>query len=205
MDILKFLALLLYIVQIFVNIFYGQNIGKISNTSNISNTFKLNISPSRWVFSIWLIIYSFQLYMLLNTETAQLMKIFVLHTVIVLFNVSWIFEFTNMKFRLTTFFIIGLIATLIFILFCEKVYLTSVIKCFYHLYFGWVTIASLLGVYTWLLADFNKYYNLVLPFILYSFTILDLTSYNLFIAIPYIIVYVDLALKKIINYIHILG
>lgn len=199
MDPLRLIALLLYIVQIFVNIFYGQNIG------TISNTLKLDISPSGWVFSIWLVIYSFQLYMLLNIGTAELMQIFVPHALSVLFNISWIFSFTNMKFGLATIFIIGLLSTLVFVLFCKKAYLTSLVSSFYHLYFGWVSIASFLGFFTWLLADFNKYFNLILPFIIYSLTVLDLTCYNLFTAIPFIIVYFDLALKKITNCLCLIG
>lgn len=191
MDLLKFLALLLYIVQIFVNIFYGQNIGKISNSLN------LDISPSNWVFSIWLIIYSSQLYMLLNIKSTELIAIFIPHALTVLFNISWIFSFINEKFGLATIFIIGLLASILFILVCKKAYLTSLTSSFYHLYFGWVSIASFLGLFTWLLADFSKYYNLIWPFVLYSITILGLVNYNLFTAIPFIIVYSDLLFKKI--------
>jgi len=190
MDNIKLLTILLYIVQIFINIFLGKEIGP------VANKYILDISPQNWVFSIWLVIYSFELIMLLNLPTKDITKIFLPFALTVLFNVSWIYSFTKLKLGLSVLFIIALLGTIIYIIINKKKYLNNIAKNFFNLYLGWVSIASFLGIFTWLLADYKIYIKLFVPFLIYTISIIKLFAFNLFTIIPYVVVYLSLLIKK---------
>jgi hypothetical protein len=186
----KILAIMLYLVQIFINFKYGPSIAKVSNTLN------LDITPSNWVFSIWLIIYSFQLYMLLGLTNSEATKIFIPHAFSVLFNVSWILAFTNLKLGLATIFILGLLASIIYVLINNKTNKNKTVKNFYSLYFGWISIASFISATGWIVDTLGIKFNQILAFILYTIFIFSVSSLNLFNIIPYALVYFDLIFIK---------
>lgn len=188
--ILKILAIMLYLVQIFVNIKLGQNIGKISNSLD------LPITPSNWVFSIWLIIYSFQLYMLFGITNEEASKLFIPHAFTVLFNVAWIFAFVNLKLGLAAIFILGLLATIVYVLINKKTENIKLAKKFYSLYFGWISIASFISIVAFFVKTLGFKFNQILTFIFYSFLVLKNKTFNLFEAFPYVLVYFDLIFVK---------
>ena len=187
----KILAIILYLVQIYINFKYGSSIGKISNSLN------LEVTPSNWVFSIWLIIYSFQIYMLLDITSNEASKIFIPHAFSVLFNISWIMAFTNLNFGLATIFILGLLASIIYILIDNKT--NKTIQNFYSLYFGWISIATFLSATTWIVYTLGITFNQILVFIIYLSFILSINKLNLFTIIPYILVCFDLVFVKSLN------
>jgi hypothetical protein len=182
----KILSILLYLVQIFVNINYGLEIAKVSNSLN------LTITPSSWVFSIWLVIYSFQLYMLLGISNKDIYKIFIPHALTVLFNIAWIFAFVNMKLGLATIFILALLASITYVLVNKKTESINIVKQFYSLYFGWISVASFLTLTGWIVVGLGINFNQIGSFILYTFYLIKTCSLNLWAAIPYILVYFDL-------------
>ena len=190
MDHLKLLAILLYISQIYVNIFLGKDIGSIANKN------ELDISPPNWVFLIWLIIYSFELIMLLKLPKKSITNIFLPFALTVIFNISWIYSFTKSKLGLSVIFIIGLLATIIYVIIYKKKYLNNIAKNFFNLYLGWVSIASFLGVFTWLQADYKIYLKLFVPFLTYAIFVIKLFKFNLFVIIPYVIVFFSFLIKK---------
>lgn len=181
---------MLYLVQIFVNINYGKNIGI------ISNSLKLDITPSNWVFSIWLIIYSFQLYMLFNISNTDACKIFLPHAFSVLFNIAWIFAFVNMKIGLATIFILGLLASIMYILINRRTKVINIVKEFYSLYFGWISIATFISLVSYVVLVLGINFNQILAFILYTFYLIKVCSFNLYAIIPYVLVYFDLFFVK---------
>lgn len=188
--IIKILAIMLYLVQIFVNINYGKNIEVISNST------KLDITPSNWVFSIWLIIYSFQLYMLFNISSRDACKIFLPHAFSVLFNIAWIFAFVNMKIGLAIIFILGLLASIMYVLINRRTKVINIVKEFYSLYFGWISIATFISLVSYVVIILGINFNQLLVFILYTFYLIKVCSFNLYAIIPYAMVYTDLLFVK---------
>ncbi len=187
---IKILAVLLYLVQIYVNIIYGLDIAKISNSLNLA------ITPSSWVFSIWLVIYSFQLYMLLGITDSEASKLFVPHAFSVLFNISWIFAFVNMKLGLAIIFILGLLATIAYILIDPKTKYINIAKQFYSLYFGWISIASFISLVGFVVVGMGIDFNQILSFFFYTLYVVKTCALNLYAAIPYVLVYFDLIFFK---------
>jgi hypothetical protein len=192
MDLIKIFVIMLYLVQLYVNIFFGSQIGKIANLHNI------NITPSSWVFFIWIIIYSFQFYIIFNINKENLSKIFLLYALTFLLNILWIFAFTNLKFGLSVILILSLLACIIFVSTHIKIIdnIDSLLHIYYSTYIGWLSIASFLAIFTWLKEDFNIFFDLTIPFIIYTFIILQSSSFNLYIAIPYLLVYFDMLFVK---------
>ncbi len=186
----KILAIMLYLVQIFVNINYGRQI------ATVSNSLKLDITPSNWVFSIWLVIYSFQLYMLFNITSMEACKLFLPHAFSVLFNISWIFAFVNFKLGLAVIFILGLLASIVYVLTNKRTKYINIAKEFYSLYFGWVSIASFLGIVGYIVVVLGINFNQIFAFVLYTIYLIKVCAFNLFAIIPYAVVYFDLIFFK---------
>jgi hypothetical protein len=186
----KILAIMLYLVQLFINFKYGTSIAQVSNSLNLA------ITPSSWVFAIWIVIYSFQLYMLVGITDCEATKLFIPHAFSVLFNISWILAFTNMKLGLATVFILGLLASIVYVLINQNLNKIKIIKNFYSLYFGWISIASFISATGWIVNTLGIKFNQILAFIFYTIFIFSLSSFNLFEIIPYAIVYFDLIFVK---------
>ena len=192
MDLVKIFVIILYLVQLYVNIYYGNKIGKIANLYNI------NITPSSWVFFIWIIIYSFQFYIIFNINEENLSKIFLLYALTFLLNIFWIFAFTNSKLGLSVILILSLLACIIFVSTHIKIVdnIDSLLNIYYSTYISWLSIASFLAIFTWLKGDLDIYFDLTIPFIIYTFIILQANSFNLYITIPYLLVYFDMLFVK---------
>ena len=105
--------------------------------------------------------------------------------------------FTNLNFGLATIFILGLLASIIYILIDNKT--NKTIQNFYSLYFGWISIATFLSATTWIVYTLGITFNQILVFIIYLSFILSINKFNLFTIIPYILVCFDLVFVKSLN------
>lgn len=100
---------LLYIVTVFLN-YWSSNedtpasLGFEDTVSNVSNRYELVVTPDGWTFSIWGVIYAWQLLWLiyawsfvLRPNSAKIIPLltYVLFSVSCLINIGWVYAFTN--------------------------------------------------------------------------------------------------------------
>ncbi|XP_065897869.1 uncharacterized protein [Dysidea avara] len=102
---------ILYVVQLFLNYWSSsasesqrEDLGFNSSIGDISDVYKLDITPSGWTFSIWGVIYVWQALWLIYgwsfvfrpnaTKTVPLLT-YVLFSISCLLNIGWLYSFSN--------------------------------------------------------------------------------------------------------------
>lgn len=100
---------LLYIVTVFLNYWSSSedtpaSLGFEDTVSNVSDRYELVVTPDGWTFSIWGVIYAWQLLWLiyawsfvLRPNSAKIIPLltYVLFSVSCLINIGWVYAFTN--------------------------------------------------------------------------------------------------------------
>lgn len=147
---------IVYIVSIFVNYLMlgSPDNNTISSISLMSDKYFTNITPAKYTFSIWGLIYSLGMVVLIylwslviNNNFEEFNKISVLlllTTVIAILNPLWIMAWVNEKILLSWLVMISLLILLVFSSIVARPLLDSqslVFKIFVDVYLGWITIA----------------------------------------------------------------
>lgn len=98
----------LYVVTVFLNYWSSsdnsEDLGFKDTVGNISDRYRLQVTPAGWTFSIWAVIYVWQLLWLIygwsfvfRPKSAKIIPLltYVLFTISCAFNIGWIYAFTN--------------------------------------------------------------------------------------------------------------
>lgn len=172
---IKLLALISYIVTMIINFLVGSTtvIGG-QNTAQVSDKYANLFAPAGITFTIWGVIYLALAIFLLrifgvykskkkqlnDVKLAEVTKLFIATSVL---NVAWLFSWQYEIFLLSVVLMFGLLAVLIRIhamLYGEKLSQSESIAITlpFSLYFGWITVASIANVTTWLASvNWNGY------------------------------------------------
>jgi benzodiazapine receptor len=154
---------LVFFFMMFINYFYGKNIGI------ISKSYKIKQTPPPITFSIWGLIYMGLFISILYNNWSKSMSI--LFIISCVFNCLWLFFFSKKNESLQLLSMIGLITTLCLIYYMIIKFDSIIDLVSFGIYLGWVSIALLISVFIYL-----KKYNL-------SETTLDIISVIYFITV----------------------
>lgn len=130
--------------------------------SYISEKYPTFITPAGYAFSIWGLIYlgmiAFSIYQVFPSNAEKFSKIRTFYIISCLANISWIYAWHYEQLLASLFAMLTLLASLAFIniklMDTENVTENFLAKLPFSIYFGWVTVATILNV-TILLASFG--------------------------------------------------
>lgn len=138
---------LLFIGMLIMNYLSALNVG------NVANKNQAMIQPAGWAFSIWSIIYLLLFIWLIRMSIMafrhqdEQWSIGWWPGLNFVLNGLWIYVFSEQSKLLSNFVIIGLLLTLIIIY--RKVQRRPFDKLVFSIYFSWVTVASIVNIFTW--------------------------------------------------------
>ncbi len=141
---------------IFVNYLAATGVVNNKTTGELSDTFPTEITPAGYAFAIWSLIYlgliAFSIYQAFpsQTENKLFRKIRPVYILNCLANSAWIYAWHYELIPLSLLIMLVILGTLIFInvalVDMDTVAETLVAKIPFNVYFGWITVATILNV-----------------------------------------------------------
>lgn len=141
---------------IFVNYLAATGVVNNKTTGELSDKFSTEITPAGYAFAIWSLIYlgliAFSIYQALptNTDNKLFQKIRPAYILNCVANAAWIYAWHYELIPLSLLIMLALLGTLIFI---NKVLIDAestadiiTAKVPFNIYFGWITVATILNV-----------------------------------------------------------